>query len=287
MPSDTCSVAESLPRKASGPRTSHGKRRSRRNSLLHGIFAKQLFLDGERPEDFDSLHESQRECRRPEGGLEDWLLWQLAMLMWRKVRLFKAETAEIAKAAKSMELDRLRRQVNFPTPSVAEGFLHDLSGPDVLRCVIELLADLREDFEQRAFDQDKDVSTLRQIYGFFNLKEGFPRDYIATAYLAADPEKCKDKSLNPGAVKKLVVELIDAEIKRITHLGEEIVHVESDRWKNAMWASSIPPQDVMDRLLRYECHLSREIERTLRLLEQVQKERRGSPAPPTIKVARG
>ena len=49
-------------------------------------------------------------------------------------------------------------------------------------------------------------------------------------------------------------------------------------------AALVPPQEVSQRLLRYEANLNREIDRTLRQLERLQRMRQGQPVPPSIQV---
>jgi hypothetical protein len=48
-------------------------------------------------------------------------------------------------------------------------------------------------------------------------------------------------------------------------------------------AALVPSQEVLDRLIRYEAHLSREFDRTLSQLERLQRIRLGHPVPPTLR----
>ncbi len=49
-------------------------------------------------------------------------------------------------------------------------------------------------------------------------------------------------------------------------------------------ASLVLPQDVLDRLLRYEASLDRAFDRTLNQLERLQRMRRGQAVPPLVRV---
>jgi hypothetical protein len=81
--------------KATGPRTSAGKERSKRNALKHGIFSKVALLKDESRSEFDSLLTGLREDRQPEGTLEEALVEKLAILLWRYRRFLRAEAEDI------------------------------------------------------------------------------------------------------------------------------------------------------------------------------------------------
>ena len=51
-----------------------------------------------------------------------------------------------------------------------------------------------------------------------------------------------------------------------------------------MLRESIPDSEGIDRLLRYETHLSRESDRILSRLERLQRTRKGKPLPPQLDV---
>jgi hypothetical protein len=77
------------PRKGTGPRTEPGKRRSSRNALKLGIFAKVLLLDADSAAEFDALRDGLRKDLRPQGTLECVLVEKLAVLLWRLRRLIR------------------------------------------------------------------------------------------------------------------------------------------------------------------------------------------------------
>lgn len=77
--------------KATGPRTSAGKERSKLNALRHGIFSKAAMLENESRSEFNSLLTGLREDLHPEGILEGALVEKLAFLLWRYRRFLQAE----------------------------------------------------------------------------------------------------------------------------------------------------------------------------------------------------
>jgi hypothetical protein len=81
-----------------------------------------------------------------------------------------------------------------------------------------------------------------------------------------------------------MVASIDPEIERRTTLKKILGINERQRLKDKSSAALIPGQEVSDRLLRYETHLSRKIDRILNQLQRVQRMRKGQPVFPPVKV---
>lgn len=270
---------------AAGPQTIAGKKRSSRNALSHGIFAKELILDGERYEDFTLL------CRRLQADLhaqdvfEECLIQQLAMLLWRKWRLLKAETAEIADATKFTNLEHFFKQGELAYDT-KDALTSQHFNPLALQRSIELLSGLRDDFERRGFDLDQALPILRRIYGFRHLETGFPDAYTALAAADKNPDKHDEVSRKLGDLKARTLEEIDEELTRLKVLKSSIEEIESRRRHHAALAALLPRSEVQERLQRYEAHLSREIDRVLGQLEQYTRVRLGCRSLPAIEVTR-
>lgn len=74
-----------------GPKTPEGKMISSRNSLKIGVYSKQQFLPGEKPEDFDELKSMFMEDFKPVGVVEASLVHEITVLAWKKLRLERVE----------------------------------------------------------------------------------------------------------------------------------------------------------------------------------------------------
>jgi hypothetical protein len=85
-------------------------------------------------------------------------------------------------------------------------------------------------------------------------------------------------------VKQLVVDAIWQEILRLGKLHDDAAKVETLRREHNVAGARVPSQEVSDRLLRYEAHLSREFDRTLSQLERLQRIRSGQPVLPKLEV---
>ena len=80
--------------KATGPRTAEGKAASSRNSLKHGLTARQVVIPGENQADFDQLLADIATDRNREGELEIQLAGEIAACTWRLARA-RAREAEV------------------------------------------------------------------------------------------------------------------------------------------------------------------------------------------------
>ena len=78
-----------------------------------------------------------------------------------------------------------------------------------------------------------------------------------------------------------VSELSDKELDRIILMPQEGVVAQRQYTINA---SLVLPQEVLDRLLRYEASIDRSLDRTLNQLEHLQRMRLGHAVPPPVKV---
>jgi hypothetical protein len=86
---------QSNAKKSTGAKTSEGKSIVAKNALKHGVFAKQLVLSDENPEDYQQLFDELQIALNPVGALEYSLVERVAVTLWRQRRLIRSETAHI------------------------------------------------------------------------------------------------------------------------------------------------------------------------------------------------
>ena len=85
-------------KKSTGPRTEEGKARAAKNSLKHGLLARDTVLPGEDPAEFDSQLSALEADIQPANSLEFELVRQIADAQWRMRRLTRLETGFLAAA---------------------------------------------------------------------------------------------------------------------------------------------------------------------------------------------
>ena len=95
--------------RATGPRTPKGKAASSRNSLRHGLTAKNVLLPGEDPAEFDQLLADLTADRKPSGELELQLVAEIAGCMWRLSRARGFEAAHFNTRRQSFQGDAAKQ----------------------------------------------------------------------------------------------------------------------------------------------------------------------------------
>ena len=81
------------------------------------------------------------------------------------------------------------------------------------------------------------------------------------------------------------MEAIDKEIRRLKKHQKARAAIESERLKVEALRRVVPESPALDRLLRYEASLERNIDRTLSHLERLQRMRLGQPVLPKLEVS--
>jgi hypothetical protein len=277
--------------KSTGPRTPQGKQRSKYNALKHGICSKAPLLKDESRAHYQSLLQQLREYHQPEGSTEELLVEKLAILVWRQRRFLKAEIAEIAKGTEFLGVDNLRH-LAFDAQyreNALEGMLHNCTNPIVLDNAIEMLNELRVNFQERGLDIEEDLCILRKLYGPFSIENpprGLPHANLTFGAIASHtPGEGGDAfPLTATEAREEAMKSVGREISRLMRLKKHVNSVESSRLAYTAQSMLVPEDNVVGRLVRYEAHLSREFDRTLSQLERLQRMRKGQPVLPPIKV---
>jgi hypothetical protein len=85
---------------SSGPKTAEGKNIVAQNALKHGVFSRQILLEGESKKDFENLATELYNHFHPQGFLET-LFWERALAAaWRLSRVTQMESMLINHAEK-------------------------------------------------------------------------------------------------------------------------------------------------------------------------------------------
>jgi hypothetical protein len=100
-------------KRSTGPRA--GKRRSRWNSLKHGLTAKTTLVPGfEDPKEYRKLIKAYRKALRPKGALEESLVQELAACRFKVLRGFRAERNELAAVADGAREEFVEAEIGLP-----------------------------------------------------------------------------------------------------------------------------------------------------------------------------
>ena len=104
-------------KKSRGPKTEEGKRRSSRNSLVHGVFSHVLIMTSENPDEYADLRRGYFTRFQPADTVEADIVGNMVASQWFLRRSWKAETALLDVTMDLMEpkidakFDRVDRDV--------------------------------------------------------------------------------------------------------------------------------------------------------------------------------
>jgi len=284
-------------RKATGPRTSTGKEKSKHNALKHGIFCSVALLKTESSSEFNSLLDGLHDSLQPEGALEEILVEKLAVLSWRYRRLIVAEKAEIQKAAGFLEWDeneRQRKETLSPRYrawdflSEGVGLMHRIENARALEKCLELLDELKNKIETDGFDTESDEEMLGKVYGN---SDDLTETLLDTYRVWRDTAECSDEERQQNGYasveqcKTNFLEELKSERRYLNQFKKAKVSVESEKMELEALRRNVPDSPQLDRLLKYEGNLERAFDRTLTQLERIQRMWLGHPVAPPITVS--
>ena len=78
-------------KKSTGPRTDEGKARSSKNTIKHGLLARDAVMAGEDPAEYDRCFQELEENLFPKNAIEFCLVRQIADSEWRLRRIERLE----------------------------------------------------------------------------------------------------------------------------------------------------------------------------------------------------
>jgi len=266
---------------ASGPIRS-GKAVSKLNALKHGLLSQTVVVRGykikESPAAFRKLCQKFYADLQPVGPLEEMLVGQIVTATWR---LRRARTAESGEIALNVDEGYLKRRRINPQLQWAEwevwgdpvwAMKESHMGTSILA---GWLSEVRKQVEQ---DGELTEAAIKIPF------HGKPNR------LAVDLEKLRQRCLLPPPagtdaarhreeIKKQVLAHIDREM-RILEWGRDDCWQRENAEEQARQAAAVlPAPAVLEKILRYETALERQIFRAMHELERLQRRRRGEKIP--------
>jgi hypothetical protein len=279
-----------------GPATQEGKEVVKWNSTKHGIRSPAPVVPGvEKRADWEEHRDGILESLQPEGHLELTLTERVALLSWRLNRVTRYETGSIALYQEQIEED-LARQRRF--------------GSGVLG------ADHPEEVRWKLKDAQRTHRTLKKLPGLPGDKHLSGGDAAGVLWGVSvyiedeDLEKVQPPSGVPewagvegdtaewdGWTVEMVMEYVVAMASQIGESPKQLLDVATQRaWLEVISAKQalervendlermsrerlLPDEETLEKVARYEAHLSRLFHKALHELEALQARRQGGAAP--------
>ena len=273
--------------KSTGPRTVKGKAASRMNAMRHGILSSALVVRGlrirEHEEEFKALREQCWECLAPVGRMEEMLVDKIVTAQWRMRRALMAETGEIVKSVDGGRQHRADRdplsQWIFmdPTRDASVAMTKSSAG---LEYRAHILQTVRENVREDEELTEKTLEWVRRRFmdvpnNMTRALEGFRATYVANPE-GLTPEDLKLR--HQTAVDRYVEATLGWQAKLNTeHRDRE------DKQETAGQAADVlPSSEVLEKIMRYEGSLDRQLYRAMNQLERLQRRREGEDVKPPL-----
>ncbi|HXI82797.1 MAG TPA: hypothetical protein VNL17_01760 [Verrucomicrobiae bacterium] len=273
--------------KSTGPRTVKGKAASRMNAMRHGILSSALVVRGlrirEHEEEFKALREQCWECLAPVGRMEEMLVDKIVTAQWRMRRALMAETGEIVKSVDGGRQHRADRdplsQWIFmdPTRDASVAMTKSSAGLEYRTHILETV---RENVRKDGELTEKTLEWVRRRFmdvpnNMTRALEGFRKTYVANPE-GLTPEDLKLR--HQTAVDRYVEATLGWQAKLNTeHRDRE------DKQETAGQAADVlPSSEVLEKIMRYEGSLDRQLYRAMNQLERLQRRREGEDVKPPL-----
>ncbi|MDP3024362.1 MAG: hypothetical protein Q8O10_02395 [candidate division Zixibacteria bacterium] len=283
---------------STGPKTLEGKNVVKWNALKHGLLSKEIIIkagDGkESKAEFKVLLSELREDLQPEGILEEMLVEKIVICYWRLRRALRCEIGEIRRdldTASFKEIFRRLDQVRFEKQFLGLGdSRHNLEKNSLgLHYLLGVLEDVRKGVEEMGHLSEESMKQLAKNFG--GDENGLTHWCFIFSKMATegpeeakrDPEHYGDTPA-PEKCKEIISRMINDEKKKMEDLKEIIEENENLEMEAKIASLSLPSKEAVDKILRYETTIERQLYRAMSELERLQRQRKGEFLPPPIHV---
>jgi len=262
--------------KSTGPKTPRGKAYSARNAIKHGLFSGQImdFIShGEDPTEYEEILNGLRAKYEPMGTAEELEVERIALCWWRLKRAWRYENAMNRVALRDLGRRELAEQAEWCKERDKE---EDVIIQELMRAAEEI---------QKSQELPKDWEELKQR--IFAIEPKFESvwkslECAAQERMAVPAISKLSKQLDP---KERSLLLAIFTLKSAIILLEELRHSRNTSVREIAIAQHVIPNgDALDKILRYETAIERQLGRTVDRLERLQRRRQGEMIPPPVSV---
>jgi hypothetical protein len=280
-----------------GPATQEGKEVVRWNATRHGIRSPAPVVPGiERKEDWEVHRDGVLESLQPEGHLELVLAERVALLCWRLNRVTRYETETIALLHEKLEDDLAERRrfgsylLGLTHPEDVRGALQDaqraqrvikqfaklpddkrLSGVEAASILDLVWAQTDEEVEAEEVRLPEEIPEWAGLEGDMAEWDGWTVALVRECISAiASAAKEHHEELIDAATAKARLDIISAKAAA-ERVEQDLARMSRERL--------LPDDKTLEKVARYEAHLSRGLYKALHELEALQARRTGGSAP--------
>ncbi len=280
-----------------GPVTQEGKEVVKWNATRHGIRSPAPVVPGvEKAEEWEEHCDGVLESLQPEGHLETVLADRVALLSWRLHRVTRYETETITLSQQKLEDDLADRRrfssylLGANHPEDVRSALQDarrvqrvikrfpklpddkpLSGPDAAGVLDLVWGQVDEEVEAEEVNLPAAIPEWAGLEEYMAEWDGWTVSLVRESISAiASAAKEDQEELIEAATERARLEIISAK-SAAERVEQELARMSRERL--------LPDEKTLEKVSRYEAHLSRLMFKALHELEALQVRRSGGTAP--------
>jgi len=250
----------------------------------------------EKREDWEAHRDGVLESLQPEGHLEEVLAERVALCSWRLNRVTRYETETISLSQQKLEDDLADRRrfgsyvVGPSHPEDVRGALQDalraqrlikrfpklsddkgLSGPDAASILDLVWGQVDEEVEAEEVQLPETIPEWASLEEYMAEWDGWTVSLVRECISAiASAAKEDEEELIEAATERARLEIISAKAAA-ERVEQDLARMSRERL--------LPEDKTLEKVSRYEAHLSRLFHKTLHELEALQTRRSGGVAP--------
>lgn len=260
---------------STGPKTALGKGKSALNAVKHGIFAKELMknVSAEELQNFEVLKLGLVESLKPKDAMQAVLCEKISVDIWRlrKVLAFEQGATQL----EMLNLDTSDSPVDLSRREVLVGHLESYKSE------LKNLNQLKNLINNDALDNLSELSG--EIYELLfeviqRVKQRFPEIYekVEIDYLHECEnlrDFCEQNDIEIETFKQDLLDRIENKLRSGSNMPNYYENkLQEFDHKRSIYESvaQLPSAENTDKVIRYETHLQRSIEKNLRLLRSLQ-----------------
>jgi len=266
---------------STGPKTADGKAIAKFNAIKHGILSEAVLITKgggqERKEIYQALCNGLRDYFQPQGTMEETLVEQIMVTLWRKRRVLRYELGCLRK-----QLDECRKTVEEPEED-ADDYPHvPKTARERLAAAKKQLAGHQEEkgYLQEGYDILSDEEVEKWVDSYFRLAE-------QRGIEAEEPHQVRDKlkaeGLTEEQIRQALTEVHQAEIEKAEAEIKELEPQAALELEREALLASLPEHGwQLDKIIRYEAALDRQLYKAINQLERLQRRRKGEDLPAPV-----
>lgn len=259
--------------KSTGPKSLRGKANSARNAIKHGLFSRPMmdfFSHGEDATEYEKLLSGFFADYQPVGTTEELEVERIVICWWKLKRAWRYENATNRVALRNFGRRELAEQGEWCKERDQE---EDALIVQLQKAAKELedTGEILHDLTQSLFAIDPKFESIWKLLEI-NAQESLAEPRIARIYQKLSSEE------RTWALALTTVTRAIGFLKQLGQQRSASIH------EIAIAQHVIPDGNALDKILRYEAAIERQLSRAVDKLERLQRRRKGEMIPPPVSV---